>query len=179
MSTRKVVVKRGTKVILRESTTSLGSVGDVVSVSGGYARNYLIPRGIAMAATPGNMRQFEAEKETLIKKNLVVKGKAEDLAQRLSSVQLNFIRKAGDEDKLFGSVTAKDVSSALAEQGYEVEKRLIMIGEPIKTLGNFKVAIKLHQGVNAEIGVSVNRESEGSGAAAETAPAESEAQAQA
>lgn len=174
MSVRKIAKIKGMKVILRESTTSLGSVGDVVSVAGGYARNYLIPRGIAMSATPGNMKQFEAEKETLVKKNLVIRGKAEEVAQRLNSVQLKFVRKAGDEDKLFGSVTAKDISSALSEQGFEIDKRLIMVGEPLKTLGTFKIAVKLHQGVGAELGVTVMRENEVEGAL--TAAIEAEAQ---
>ncbi len=146
------------KIILKEEVSKLGSLGEVVSVADGYARNYLIPKGIAVEATRGNLRQFEAEKEELLKKVAKLKEGAEVRRKELEAVTLAFTRKAGEEDKLFGSVTSMDIEAALKEQNIEVDKRTILLGEPIKSLGEHIVEIKLHPEVSASVKVNVEKE---------------------
>ncbi len=145
------------RVILRKEVENLGNYGDVVKVAPGYARNYLIPKGLAAVATDGNMRQLEAEKEAYQKKMQVRKEKAEGLKARLDAVVLSFSRKASEEDKLFGSVTLHDVEEGLKAQGFEVEKKDVILDEAIKSLGEHKVSIKLHAGVTATITVNVTK----------------------
>ncbi|MEE8575527.1 MAG: 50S ribosomal protein L9 [Thermodesulfobacteriota bacterium] len=160
------------KVILKEATTALGTIGEIVTVKRGYARNYLIPKGIALEATKGNLMQFEAEKETLVKRNIEIVGGATALAEKLKTAELTFVRKAGEESKLFGSVTSMDIAARLAEQGFDIEKRIIQIPEPIKSLGDFSISVKLHQEVTADLTVTVKKEDSGEVKDAEAAFAE-------
>lgn len=148
------------KIILKTAVDKLGAFGDTVNVARGYARNYLIPRGIAMEATPGNLRQFEAEKEAWLKKEAAKKEKAEALAAEISGISLTFTRKVSEEGKLFGSVTVHDIADGLKAQGQEVERKAVGLDEPIKTLGEFTVPVKLHGEVAADVSVAVVKEEE-------------------
>ncbi|MFQ5465929.1 MAG: 50S ribosomal protein L9 [Thermodesulfobacteriota bacterium] len=148
------------KVILRSEVENLGAYGDLIKVARGYARNYLIPRGLALEASPGNMRQFEAEKVAWLKKEAKKKEEALALAGRLEALSLTFTRKASEEDKLFGSVTVHDIADALGAEGFEVEKKAIQLAEHIKSLGQFTVDLKLHSGVTAGVKVEVVKEEE-------------------
>ena len=144
------------EVILRQSVEKLGHPGDVVNVSAGYARNYLLPRGIAYAATPGNKRRIEQERARLEAAEEARRSAARDLAGRLEQVSLTFSARVGEEGKLFGSVTAGDIHLQLGAQGFaQVEKRMIDLHEPIRALGVYKVPIKLHADVKPEIKVWV------------------------
>lgn len=146
------------RIILKNEVENLGSFGEIVKVAPGYARNYLIPKGLAAEATPGNLRQFEAEKGAQLKKIQAKKETAEALKARLDAVTLSFARKTSEEDKLFGSVTSHDIEEGLKAQGFEFEKKGIILTEPIKTLGSQQVAIKLHPQVTANITVEVTKE---------------------
>ena len=146
------------KVILRQNTESLGQVGDVVDVKDGYARNFLIPRKLAYVALKGNIKALEEEKKTLSKKREQELTIAEALAAELEKVSVTIPVQVGEEDKIFGSVTAQMISDALKEKGHEIDKRKIEIDEPIKALGIYGVSIKLHPNVNAKIKVWVVRE---------------------
>jgi len=146
------------KIILQENVEKLGTRGQVVEVKEGYARNYLLPRALAIAATPGNMKRLEKIRITLAKKEAEEKGAAELLAQQLAAVSLTVARKAGENDQLFGSVTAADISDGLAAQGFTIDKRRVQLAEPIKVISENDVAIKLHHDVTATIKVSVTRE---------------------
>ncbi len=143
------------KIILKEPIYNLGDLGDVVTVAGGYARNYLLPHGKALLATKSNLNQFEAERESLVKKIAHLKSEAEQVAEKLNTVAIDFTRKSSDEEKIFGSVTAMDIEASLKEAGYEVSKRDILLPSPIKTTGETKVKIKLDQSVLAEISVTI------------------------
>lgn len=147
------------EVILKKDIESLGSYGDTLKVAPGYARNYLIPTGMAVAATPGNLRQFEAEKEAYLKKEAEKRAVAEKSAAGLEGVVLTFERKTSEEEKLFGSVTSADIEKALHEKGFSsVEKKNIHIAEPIKQLGDHEVEIKIYGGVSAMIAVEVTKQ---------------------
>ncbi|HWP03493.1 MAG TPA: 50S ribosomal protein L9 [Gemmatimonadaceae bacterium] len=143
------------EVILKQSVEKLGNPGDVVKVSAGYARNYLIPRGIAVEATAGNRKRIEQQRQRLEAAEAARRESAQTLAERLSQVSLTFAARVGEEGKLFGSVTASDILHRLEELGYELEKRQIDLHEPIKTLGVYRVPIRLHADVRAEIKVWV------------------------
>lgn len=145
-------------VILKNEVDNLGLFGAQVKVADGYARNYLIPKGLAVPATPGNLKQFEAEKEAFVKKAALTLQKAEQVKTGLQGVTLNFARKAADDDRLFGSVTAHDIEAALKEKGFSVEKKDILLGEPIKHLGQSTVTVKVHSKVTADITVEVVKE---------------------
>ncbi len=145
-------------VILKNEVDNLGVFGAQVKVADGYARNYLIPKGLAVPATPGNLKQFEAEKEAFVKKAALKIAKAEQVKTGLQGVTLNFARKAADDDRLFGSVTAHDIEAALKEKGFSVEKKDILLGEPIKHLGQSTVTVKVHSKVTADITVEVVKE---------------------
>lgn len=147
------------EVILREDITNLGSAGAIVKVKDGYGRNHLIPSGLAFAATPGNKKRVEGEARKRTVKLAAEKEAAQAAAKLLSDVSLTFEAKAGEGDKLFGSITAADIATRLEESGHPVDKRLIELHDHIKTLGETMVAIKLHQDVHAEIKVTVVRES--------------------
>lgn len=151
------------KIILKDNVSNLGAIGETVKVAAGYGRNYLIPRGMAVEATKGNVRQFEAERESWVKKADALKSDADGIAKALSEVELTFERKGGadeeDAGKIFGSVTTMDIEAALKEKGHEVSRKLISLEEPIKRLGEFTVSVKLHPEVTQEIKVTVEKES--------------------
>ena len=143
------------EVILRQSIEKLGQPGDVVKVSPGYARNFLLPRGIAYEATPGNKKRLEQERQRLEAAESERRDKAQQIANRLGEVSLTFAARVGEEGKLFGSVTAADIAQQLEAQGHHVEKRQIELHEPIKALGVYRVPIRLHAEVKPEIKVWV------------------------
>jgi len=143
------------EVILRQAVEKLGHPGDVVTVSAGYARNYLIPRGIAVEATPGNKKRIEQERQRLEAAEHTRRESASDVAQRLEQVSLTFSARVGEEGKLFGSVTATDIVMQLEGHGYRIEKRQVDLHEPIKALGVYRVPIRLHADVKPEIKVWV------------------------
>jgi len=143
------------EVILRQAVDNLGHPGDVVTVSPGFARNYLLPRGIAFAATEGNKKRISIEKARLEAAEAERRAGAEEIAKKLEEVSITFSARVGDEGKLFGSVTSADIAEQLAAQGFTVEKRQIDLHEPIKALGVYRVAVRLHADVRPEIKVWV------------------------
>ena len=145
-------------VILREDVEKLGAAGDVVTVKDGYARNYLLPRGLAYAATDGNKRRLEAERKSRSRRADAEVAEAGAIAARLEAVSLSFSMKAGEGDKLFGSVTTHDIAERLKAEGFEVDKKAIDLPEPIKALGVYKVPVRLHPDVKPEIRVWVVKE---------------------
>ena len=145
-------------VILKNEVDNLGNFGDKVKVADGYARNYLIPKGLAVPATEGNARQFEAEKEAFLKKAQQKLEKAQKLKAELDAVSLNFTRKAGEDERLFGSVTSHDIEEALKAKGFSVERKDILLDEPIKHIGQSTVTVKVHSRVTADIKVEVVKE---------------------
>ena len=146
------------QVILSEDVPSLGRPGDVVKVRAGYARNYLLPRRLAVEANPKNLRAFEHQKGLAMLRREANKGLALKLKQRLEGLALTISANAGEEGKLFGSVTNIDIERALRERGFDIERRKIMLAEPIKQLGEFKVPVRLHKDVTVEITVVVAKE---------------------
>ncbi len=146
------------EVILRETVENVGRAGEVVKVKDGYARNYLIPKGLAYVATAANKRRTEAAATRLAGKVAAEQGDAEALSARLAGLELRFAVKAGEGDKLFGSITSADIAAKLAEQGMEVDKRVIELDEPIKMIGVYQVPIRLHAEVRGEVRVWVDRE---------------------
>lgn len=143
------------KVILKQDNDKLGNAGDVVTVKSGYARNFLIPHQIAYEATPGNLKRFEEEKKKITSQiNREIKT-AEKLAEELGKVSCTIAVSVGEEDKLFGSVTSQDVFNALEEKGIQVDKRKILLEDPIKALGIYTISIKLHSAVTANVKVWV------------------------
>ena len=143
------------EIILRQAIENLGHPGDVVTVKNGYARNFLLPRGFAYEATPGNLKRIAAERGRLEAAENDRRQTATELAKRLEEVQLTFSARVGEEGKLFGSVTSADVAEQLATQGFDIEKRLIDLHEPIKALGVYRVPVRLHADVKPEIRVWV------------------------
>jgi large subunit ribosomal protein L9 len=146
------------EVILLEDVQHLGQAGQVVKVKDGYARNYLLPKGLAYAATEANKKKIAYEADRMAKRRATEKTAAEAEAARLADVHLSFSVKVGEEDKLYGSVTASDVQRRLEELGIHVDKRKIDLAEPIRALGEFRVGIKIHSEVRPEILVSVTKE---------------------
>jgi large subunit ribosomal protein L9 len=146
------------EVILREPVQHLGVAGEVVKVKDGYARNYLLPKGLAYPATEANKKKIAFEAERIAKQRAVEKGAAETEASRLTDIRLSFAVRVGEEDKLYGSVTAGDIQRKLEEQGIHVDKRKVDLPDPIRELGEFRVGIKLHPDVRPEIQVSVVKE---------------------
>jgi len=145
-------------VILREDVDKLGRTGEVVTVKDGYARNFLLPRGLAYPATDGNRRRLEAERKQQDRRVAAEVAGARDVAARLEAVSLSFSMKAGEGDKLFGSVTAGDIAERLAAEGLPVDRKAIELEEPIKALGVYKVPVRLHADVKPEIRVWVVKE---------------------
>lgn len=143
------------EVILRAAVENLGHPGDIVDVSAGYGRNYLLPRGLAYAATPGNKKRMEQERQRLEAAESSRRTTAAQLAERLEQVSLTFSARVGEEGKLFGSVTATDIVHQLESHGFTVEKRQIDLHEPIRSLGVYRVPIRLHADVKPEIKVWV------------------------
>jgi len=144
------------KIILLENIPSLGKAGDRVQVAAGYARNFLIPRKMALEATPANLQHLERQKDTFFKKAGKEKEEAADLATRIEGLSCTLARSAGEQEKLFGSVTSMDLQEFLASQGIQIDRRKIVLPHPIKTLGNFTVPIKLHADVTAQLKVQIN-----------------------
>ncbi len=143
------------EVILRQAVDNLGHTGDVVKVSPGYARNFLLPRGLAYEATTGNKKRLEQERNRLEAAEGERKGKASELATRIEQASLTFSARVGEEGKLFGSVGAADIAAELEKQGLHVEKRQIDLHEPIKALGVYRVPVRLHADVKPEVRVWV------------------------
>jgi large subunit ribosomal protein L9 len=146
------------EVILREDIDKLGSRGQVVKVAPGYARNFLLPRRLAVAATDSNKNIVEQERQGHLRKDAKLQSDASDLAKMMADVQVTIAQKAGGNDQLFGSVTAGDVAVALEKLGYQIDRRKVHLEEPIKTLGDFKVTVRLHKEVAVDIPVHVVRE---------------------
>ena len=143
------------EVILKEDVNKLGHRGDVVKVADGYGRNYLLPGKLAIEATTANKVVIEQMKTSAIRKSASEKSGAEELGQKLNEVVLTFERKAGENDHLFGSVTTQDIAKALEEQGYTVDRRKISLDEPLKTVGEFHVPVKIHREVTAHVQVTI------------------------
>jgi large subunit ribosomal protein L9 len=147
-------------VILREDVEKLGTRGQLVKVAPGYARNFLLPNKMAVAATESNKKIVEQERQAYLRREAKVESEAAELAKLVGAVSITISQKAGENDQLFGSVTSKDIAEALEKQGYTIERRKIVLEEPIKTLGEFKVPVKLHREVTAEVTVTVVKEAE-------------------
>ncbi len=146
------------EVILREDVDKLGHRGQVVKVADGYARNYLLPKRLAMPATAANKKIIEQERQAHLRREAREKADAEELARLLAGLVVTIARKAGEQDQLFGSVTAQDISDALARQNFTIDRRKIQLEDPIKQLGEYQVTLRLHREVSASIGVNVVRE---------------------
>ena len=149
-----------TKILLREDVDDLGARGEIVRVRVGYARNYLLPRKLAVEATNSNMKQIEQERAALLKKEATERGNAEGQAEQLRALVLEFKRKAGEQGALYGSVTSMDIAEALKERGYEIDRHRLHLREPIKRLGEVAVPLRLHRDVTVELQVKVSAEGE-------------------
>lgn len=158
-----------TTILLREDIDTLGGRGEIVKVRAGYARNYLLPQGLATLATKGNVKQIEQERAALLKKAAVERATAEAQKEQMGSIELSFERKAGEGGTLFGSVTSMDIAEALQAKGYEIDRRKISLRDAIKETGDYTVKVKLHREVTLEVPVSVTAEG---GDAAESPKAE-------
>ena len=148
------------EVILREHVDNLGRRGEVVNVADGYARNYLLPRKLALVATEGNKKQIDRERVKFEVKEAEEKGVADALSQRIGNAELEISRKVGETEVLYGSVTTSDIAEALAAKGFEIDRRKIQLQEPIKKLGEFEIPIKLHRDVITKIKLRVIAEGE-------------------
>lgn len=146
------------RVILQEDVPSLGKCGEVVEVSPGYGRNYLIPRGLAVLATSRNVKILEHQKRIVAHKAKMAEKKAQDIKVGLESLSLTIRKKAGDQDKLYGAVTTKDIEEALLSEGFKIERRRIELPEPIKSLGVYTVPVKVHHNTVAQLKVWVVKE---------------------
>jgi large subunit ribosomal protein L9 len=143
------------KVILRQNVQSLGKAGETIKVADGYARNFLIPKGLAAEANTRNLKTFEHEKQRILQYAEKIQSQAEETAAKLSGMTCTIARRVGEQEKLFGSVGVKDIEEALTAQGFQIDKRNILLEEPIKAIGEYSVRIKLSAGVTAEIKVAV------------------------
>ncbi len=148
------------ELLLKEDVDNLGVRGDLVKVKPGYGRNYLLPRGMAIQATPGNLKQIELQRKALLKKEAVERETATQQADLLKDVTLEFARKVGEHGILYGSVTSMDIAEAFAAKGYEIDRRRVMLKEPIKEPGEFEVPVKLHREVTTNVKVVVRNEEE-------------------
>jgi large subunit ribosomal protein L9 len=146
------------EVILREDVDKLGNRGTVVKVADGYARNFLLPKKLAVVATESNKKIVEQERHAHVRREAKFKNDAEELAKLLESVTLNFKQKVGENGQLFGSVTAKDIADALEQKDYHIDRRKIQLDEPIKTLGEHAITLKLHRDVTTTIHALVEQE---------------------
>ena len=149
-----------TKVLLREDVDDLGARGEIVRVRAGYARNYLLPRNLAVQATAGNVKGIEQERAALLKKEAKERATAEAQSQQMGSLVLEFKRKAGEQGALYGSVTSMDLAEALQERGYEIDRHRIHLREPLKRLGEYAVPVRLHREVTIDLQVKVVPEGE-------------------
>jgi large subunit ribosomal protein L9 len=146
------------KILLRQDYEKLGEAGEIINVKAGFARNFLIPKGLAMVASPQNKKRFENEKKQMNWRKEQEKRKSEELAKVLENVSCTITVQVGEEDKLFGSVTSQNIAESLAAQGHVIDKRKIVLEEPIKSLGIYSVPIKLHPDVDAKVKVWVVKE---------------------
>jgi large subunit ribosomal protein L9 len=146
------------EVILREDIEKLGVRGQVIKVASGYARNFLLPKRMAVAATESNKKIVEQERQAHLRKEVKVQGEAEDLAKIMTGATVRIVQKAGENDQLFGSVTSKDIAEALSAQDYNIDRRKIQLDDPIRQLGEYKVPVRLHKDVTVEITVVVAKE---------------------
>lgn len=148
------------EIILKEDVEHLGHRGDVVKVAQGYGRNFLLPRNLAIEATAGNKSVIEQMKNASIRRSAKEKADAEQLVQQLDQIELSFKRKTGDSDHLFGSVTGADIAQALEAQGFAIDRRKVHLEEPLKSLGEFLVPVRLHREVTAHVKVTVSKEAD-------------------
>jgi large subunit ribosomal protein L9 len=146
------------EVILREDIDKLGHRGQIVKVAAGYARNFLLPKRLAVPATESNRKIVEQERQAHLRREAKASADAQDLAKLMANVTVTIAQKAGENDQLFGSVTALDIAGALEKQGYSIDRRKVQLEEPIKQLGEHRVAVRLHRDVTVEIPVNVVRE---------------------
>ena len=146
------------EVILREDIDKLGTRGQVVKVAAGYARNFLIPKKLAVTATGSNKKIIEQERQGHLRKEAKLQTEAQDLATLMTGVTITITQKAGENDQLFGSVTSKDVGDGLTAKGYTIDRRKIQLDEPIKSLGEFKIPVRLHKDVTVEVTLIVAKE---------------------
>jgi large subunit ribosomal protein L9 len=149
------------EVILRTHVDNVGKRGEIVKVADGYARNYLLPRKLALPATDGNKKHVERERKIVEAREAQEKGQAEGIAARLAGVDIAIARRVGDTEQLYGSVTAVDIADYLKTQGFEIDRRKLILPEPIKTLGNHNVPLKLHREVTVPLTVKVVKEGTG------------------
>ena len=143
------------EVILKEHVDNLGRRGDIVKVTPGYARNFLLPRKLALAVTDNNKRQIEREKKLADARDLEEKSAAEALASRMSATEVQIARRVGEHDTLYGSVTSQDIAQSLKDKGFDIDKRKIVLAEPLKALGETTVPVKIHRDVTAQVRVKV------------------------
>src|SRR5215470_17277887 len=146
------------EVILRQHVDNLGRRGEIVKVADGYARNYLLPRNLALPATVGNRKHVERERKIMEAREAEEKGQAEGIAARLAAIEISIARRVGETEQLYGSVTASDIADFLKSKGFEVDRRKLILPEPIKTLGDHNVPLKLHREVTVPLTVKVVRE---------------------
>jgi len=146
------------EVLLREDVENLGTRGQIVKVKAGYGRNFLLPRKVAVEATAGNMKRIEQEKKTLLKREAKEKSSAETQASSLAALELTFTRKVGEHDVLYGSVTSMDIAEAIKAKGFEIDRKRILLKDPIKEIGEHEVPIRLHREVTSNIKVTVAKE---------------------
>ncbi|MGB2616254.1 MAG: 50S ribosomal protein L9 [Candidatus Acidiferrales bacterium] len=146
------------QIILQEDVEKLGNRGELVEVAEGYARNFLLPRKLGLEATAGNLKRLEKMRANFAKKEATEKAAAQQQGELLAAVSLEFTRKAGENDQLFGSVTSGDIAEALAAKGFEIDKKRIVLAEPIKVMGDYEVPVKLHRDVSANVKVAVKKE---------------------
>jgi large subunit ribosomal protein L9 len=146
------------EVILREDIENLGARGQVVKVAPGYARNFLLPKRMAVAATEANKKIVEQERQAHLRKEAKAQGEAQELAKIMTGATVRIAQKAGENDQLFGSVTSKDIAEALTAQNYNIDRRRVQLEEPIRQLGEYKVPVRLHRDVTVEITVVVAKE---------------------
>ncbi len=149
-----------TKILLRQDVDDLGARGEIVRVRAGYARNYLLPRKLAVEATSNNVKQIEQERAALLKKEANERATAEGQAEQIGKLVFEFKRKSGEQGALYGSVTSMDIAEALQEKGYEIDRHRLHLREPIKRLGDFTVPLRLHREVNVDLQVKVVSEGE-------------------
>ena len=143
------------KVILKEDIPKLGTMGETVKVAPGYGRNYLIPQGKAVLATSKNLKELEHQRQLILRRAELIRKDAESFAEKFRGLTLTLARKVVDEDKIYGSVSVGDISKALEEAGVEIERKMIKLDEPIKSLGEFQVPVKVHADVTAELTIQV------------------------
>src|SRR6516164_5918509 len=165
------------EVILKEDIIKLGHRGDVVKVAEGYGRNYLIPQKLAIEATPGNRAVVEQMKAAAVRKSAKEKGSADELGKQLDGIVVEFTRKSGEHDQLFGSVTSADIARELDAKGFAIDRRKIQLDEPLKMVGEFKVPVKLHREVTVTLKAVVKKEAAEEAAPAAANPEEAPAQA--